>query len=127
MSAVDPADVMAQARAELGLSRELAQPRRVEPHPRRGGSSGYPVWSREEQLKKWNAGGYGARLGGPKSNAPNPSLRLKNRTLFLDAYFFFRYVPKLFGGRTQYIMGRLSKCGHLEDMTSPVASLILSL
>ncbi len=56
MSAVDPADVRAQACAELGLSRELAQPRRVEPHPRQGGSSGYPVWSREEQLKKWNAG-----------------------------------------------------------------------
>ena len=56
MSAVDPADERTQARAELGLSRELAQPRRVEPHPRQGGSSGYPVWSREEQLKKWNAG-----------------------------------------------------------------------
>ena len=56
MSAVDPADVRAQARAELGLSRELAQPRRVMPHPRKGGSSGYPVWSREEQLEKWNAG-----------------------------------------------------------------------
>ncbi len=56
MSAVDPADVRTQARAELGLSRELAQPRRVKPHPRQGGSSGYPVWSREEQLEKWNAG-----------------------------------------------------------------------
>ena len=56
MSAVDPADVRAQACAELGLLRELAQPRRVEPHPRQGGSSGYPVWSREEQLEKWNAG-----------------------------------------------------------------------
>ncbi len=56
MSAVDPADVRAQACAELGLLRELAQPRRVEPYPRQGGSSGYPVWSREEQLEKWNAG-----------------------------------------------------------------------
>ena len=56
MSAVDPANVRAQACAELGLLRELAQPRRVEPHPRQGGSSGYPVWSREEQLEKWNAG-----------------------------------------------------------------------
>ena len=56
MSAVDPTDVRAQACAELGLLRELAQPRRVEPHPRRGGSSGYLVWSREEQLEKWNAG-----------------------------------------------------------------------
>ena len=56
LGAVDPADLRAQARAELGLSRELAQPRRVKPHPREGGSSGYPVWSREEQLEKWNAG-----------------------------------------------------------------------
>jgi hypothetical protein len=56
MSAVDPANERAQARAELGLSRKLAQPRHVKPYPRRGGSSGYPVWSREEQLEKWNAG-----------------------------------------------------------------------
>jgi hypothetical protein len=56
MSGVDPADGRVQARAELGLLSKLAQPRRVEPHPRRGGSSGYPVLSREEQLKKWNAG-----------------------------------------------------------------------
>jgi hypothetical protein len=56
LGAVDPADLRAQARAELGLSRELAQPRRVKPHPCEGGSSGYPVWSREEQLEKWNAG-----------------------------------------------------------------------
>ena len=57
LGAVDPADLRVQARAELGLSRELAQSRRVAPHPRRGGSSGYPVWSREEIMEKWNAGG----------------------------------------------------------------------
>jgi hypothetical protein len=56
MSAVDPADLRAKARAELGLSRELAQPRRVDLHPRQGGSSGYPVWSQEEQLEKLYAG-----------------------------------------------------------------------
>ncbi len=56
MSAVDPADVRAQACAELGLLCELAQPRHIELHPHQGGSSGYPVWSREEQLEKWNAG-----------------------------------------------------------------------
>ena len=55
MIAVDPANVRAQACAELGLSRELVQLRRVKPHPRQGGSSDYPIWSREEQLKKWNA------------------------------------------------------------------------
>ncbi len=56
MSAVDPANVRTRAGAELGLLHELAQPRRVEPHPRQGCSSGYPVWSRGEQLEKWNAG-----------------------------------------------------------------------
>jgi len=56
LGAVDPANLRAQARTELGLSRELAQPQRVKPHPRRGVSSGYPVWIREEQLEKWNAG-----------------------------------------------------------------------
>jgi hypothetical protein len=50
LGAVDPANLRVQAPAELGLSPELAQPRRVEPHPRGGGSSDYPVWNREEQL-----------------------------------------------------------------------------
>ena len=53
LGAVDPADLRAQARAELGLSRQLAQSWRVAPHPRGGGSSDYPVWSCEEQLEKW--------------------------------------------------------------------------
>ena len=56
LGTVDPANLRAQDRAELGLLRELAQPQRVEPHPLGGGSSGYPVWNREEQLVKWNAG-----------------------------------------------------------------------
>ena len=63
MSAVDPADVRAQARAELGLLRELVQPRRIEPHPRRGGLSGYSVWSQEEQLKN---GTWGRRASLPR-------------------------------------------------------------
>ena len=50
LGTVDPANLRVQAHAELGLSHELAQPRRVEPHPRGGGSSGYPVWNHEEQL-----------------------------------------------------------------------------
>ncbi len=56
MSAVNPTDVRAQAGAELGLLHELAQPRRVKLHLCQGGSSGYPVWSQEEQLEKWNVG-----------------------------------------------------------------------
>ena len=57
LGAVDPADLRAQACAELGLSREWRSldPAKEAP-PREGGSSGYPVWSREEQLEKWNAG-----------------------------------------------------------------------
>ena len=49
VGAVNP-NLRVQACAELGLSCKLAQPWRVEPHPRGGGSSGYPVWNREEQL-----------------------------------------------------------------------------
>ena len=56
IGATDPADLVAQAGAETGLSRQLQQTRRVMPHPSRGGSSGYPVWFREEQLEKWYAG-----------------------------------------------------------------------
>ena len=52
----DPADLVARARAELGFSRQLEQPRRVAPPPRFGGSSGYPVWYREIQLEKFHAG-----------------------------------------------------------------------
>ena len=56
MSTVDPVGLRAQACAELGLLRELAQPRRVSPHPKQAESSGYPIWNQEEQLKKWDTG-----------------------------------------------------------------------
>jgi hypothetical protein len=56
LGATDPADLEAKAHAEPGFSRQLEQPRQVAPHPSLGGSSGYPVWHREEQLEKWNAG-----------------------------------------------------------------------
>jgi hypothetical protein len=52
----DPADLEAWTRAELGFSRQLEQPWQVAPHPSLGGSSGYPIWHREEQLERWNAG-----------------------------------------------------------------------
>ena len=51
LGATDPADLEAKARAELGFSRQLEQPRRVAPHPFLGGN-GYPVWYREQQLDK---------------------------------------------------------------------------
>jgi hypothetical protein len=56
IGATDPADLVAQARAEMGLSRQLYQTCRELPHPRDGGSSGYPVWFRDAQLAKWHAG-----------------------------------------------------------------------
>jgi hypothetical protein len=56
LGATDSADLEAKDCAELGFSRQLEQPRQVAPHPSLGGSSGYPVWHREEQLEKWNAG-----------------------------------------------------------------------
>ena len=55
MSAVDPAELQAHARAQLGLSRELEQARRVTSHPSHGGG-GYDVWFRKEQLARAQAG-----------------------------------------------------------------------
>jgi hypothetical protein len=55
MPPIDPADVRARARRELGLSRELQQTRSVPPHPRHG-STGYPVFYGEEQLQNWQTG-----------------------------------------------------------------------
>ena len=55
LGATDPADLEAQARAELGFSRRLEQPRRISPHPGFGGSGGYHVWYREQQLQRFNA------------------------------------------------------------------------
>ena len=56
LGATDPADLEAQARAELGFSRQLEQPRRILPYPGFGGSGGYPVWYREHQIQRFNAG-----------------------------------------------------------------------
>ena len=55
LGATDPADLEAKARVDLGFSRQLEQPQRVAPQPFLGGT-GYPVWYREQQLEKWNAG-----------------------------------------------------------------------
>jgi hypothetical protein len=55
IGATDPADQEAKARAELGFSRWLKQPRQVAPHPSLGGT-GYPVWHHEMQLESFDAG-----------------------------------------------------------------------
>lgn len=52
MGATDPGDLMAQARREAGLTRQLQQQRRVPPHPSRGGTRGFPEWYRDEQLQR---------------------------------------------------------------------------
>jgi hypothetical protein len=56
LGATDSADLKAQARAELGFSRQLEQPRRILPYPGLVGSGGYPVWYCEQQLPRFNAG-----------------------------------------------------------------------
>ncbi len=55
IGATDPADLEAQARAELGFSRRLEQHQRISPYPGLGGSGGYAVWYREQQLQRFNA------------------------------------------------------------------------
>jgi hypothetical protein len=55
LGATDPTDLEAQACAELGFSRRLEQPRRILPYTGDGGSGGYAVWYREQQLQRFNA------------------------------------------------------------------------
>ena len=56
IGATDPADFVAKVRADLGFSWQLGHTRRIAPHPSRGGSSGYPVWYRQQQLTRFRAG-----------------------------------------------------------------------
>ena len=53
----EPTDVIAQARSEAGLSRQMQQPRqRVIHNPSKGGTEGYPVRFRQQQIQKFVAG-----------------------------------------------------------------------
>ena len=55
--AIDPADLIARAQSEAGLPRELQQPRQLHaPHPSHGGTQGYDVWYRLDQIQKWSTG-----------------------------------------------------------------------
>jgi len=56
IGATDPANLEAQACAEMFFSRQLEQPRRISPYPGVGGSGGYAVWYHKQQLQRFNAG-----------------------------------------------------------------------
>jgi hypothetical protein len=49
----DPNNRQAKARSDLGITRLLEQTRKDLPHPSRGGTRGYPVWYRVDQLGRW--------------------------------------------------------------------------
>ena len=46
-------DLFAKARRKLGLSRQLEQARSIGPDPSNGGTTGYPVWYRIDQLDRF--------------------------------------------------------------------------
>jgi hypothetical protein len=48
----DPADGIAQACRDLGLLRQLQQPRGLHPDPSNGGLRGFDVWYRRDQLAR---------------------------------------------------------------------------
>ena len=101
LGADDPADLRAQACAESGLSRELVQPWRVEPHPHGGGSSGYSVWNREEQLVRDVARRATPAVGAdPVAPAPltapsTPTLRLSAQVGTVGAMLYSNSVSAL--------------------------------
>ena len=52
---MDPANIRAHARSARGLERELTQTRTQNPpHPRRGGTKGYPLWQRAKSVRAFN-------------------------------------------------------------------------
>ncbi len=55
IGATDPANLEAQARAELGFLQRLEQPQHISPYSGLGGGSGYDVWYRKQQLQRFNA------------------------------------------------------------------------
>ncbi|GKZ00788.1 hypothetical protein MPSEU_001030500 [Mayamaea pseudoterrestris] len=56
MPRADPADIAARERSAAGLARQLGALRQAPPHPSRGGSTGYPVSQREQELAREQQG-----------------------------------------------------------------------
>ena len=52
----DPADERARLRRNYQLTREVEQDRQLLPHPSVGGSRGYPVWFREQEIQRYQNG-----------------------------------------------------------------------
>jgi hypothetical protein len=57
IGATDPADLVVKACADSGLLRQLEQHRQISLYPGLGGSSGYALWYRQQQLERFNARG----------------------------------------------------------------------
>ena len=74
LGAKDPADIIAEGRRSLGLTRLLQQERRITPHPRGGGSTGYDEWYRVDQL-------YAEQYGLPVDASASSLWRWKQRIL----------------------------------------------
>ena len=70
----DPADKEADVRREVGLSRVTGTTRAVIPHPSVGGTRGYPVWHRLQDLER-------AAEGLPTDASPSSHWRWTRRLL----------------------------------------------
>ena len=99
----DPADIVARARAELGLSHQLGQERRIRPPPWNGGSEGYPEFSRlsdqdryqnnmptvasGRSVRRWNREGVTRkRKTGNKERSQVVGTDMVNMVTFIIAY-----------------------------------------
>jgi hypothetical protein len=57
IGAMDPAYLVAKECVDSGFLRQLEQPCQILLYPGLGGSGGYALWYRQQQLERFNAGG----------------------------------------------------------------------